>query len=68
MARSTPDDRLWRKSSYTGRDNCVELSLTADVVAVRDSKDPDGSRLHFTSAAFARFVAATKQDRLGLDR
>lgn len=35
----------WRKASYSGTNggNCVEVAANlADVVAVRDSKDPDG--------------------------
>ncbi|WP_396452021.1 DUF397 domain-containing protein, partial [Actinomadura sp.] len=41
----------WRKSSYTGSNggNCVELAEVAgSVVAVRDSKDPDGPVLLLT--------------------
>jgi hypothetical protein len=44
----------WRKSSYTGSNggNCVELAEVAgSVVAVRDSKDPDGPVLLLTRTA-----------------
>jgi hypothetical protein len=68
MARPTPDHRLWRKSSYSGKDNCVALSPTAGVAPVRDSKAPHGRRLHFASAAFAGFLALTEQHRVSLDR
>ena len=39
----------WRKSTYSGANggNCVEVGNTANVVAVRDSKNPDGPRLAF---------------------
>ncbi|WP_026401028.1 DUF397 domain-containing protein [Actinomadura rifamycini] len=46
----------WRKSSRSGgmSDNaCVELApLQDDIVAVRDSKDPDGPRLGFARREF----------------
>jgi hypothetical protein len=48
----------WHKSSYSVRaDDCVEVARAAEsVVAVRDSKDPDGPALVVSPAAFARFV------------
>ncbi|RFS86776.1 DUF397 domain-containing protein [Actinomadura spongiicola] len=48
----------WRKSSYTGSNggNCVELADVAGVVAVRDSKDPDGPVLLLTRAALRTAV------------
>jgi hypothetical protein len=41
-------------------ENCVELATAAGVVAVRDSKDPDGPRLTFSGRAFAAFAAEVK--------
>ena len=39
----------WRKSSRTNGSNaCVEVAETANKVAVRDSKDPQGPALVFT--------------------
>jgi hypothetical protein len=39
----------WRKSSYSGNSgNCVEVAQFAGLVAVRDSKDPDGPMLVLT--------------------
>jgi len=49
----------WRKSSYSGSENaCVEVSA----VAVRDSKNPAGPRLHI--ADLARFLNPVKAGRL----
>jgi hypothetical protein len=50
----------WRKSSYTTSNggNCVELSGAPGVVAVRDSKDPDGPVLLLTPAALRAAVQA----------
>ncbi|WP_233510543.1 DUF397 domain-containing protein [Actinomadura craniellae] len=36
----------WRKASHSSSEgNCVEITAIAPVVAVRDSRDPDGPRL-----------------------
>lgn len=55
-----PVDRtamMFRKSSYSGpSENCVELARVSEVVAVRDSNDPDGPVLLVPSAAFDRFL------------
>jgi len=54
----------WRKSSYSGNNgaNCVEVGATAHLIAVRDSKDPDGARLAFGREAWAAFAAKVKAD------
>lgn len=38
---------VWRKASRSSNNggNCVEVARVGDVVAVRDSKDPDGPKL-----------------------
>jgi hypothetical protein len=54
---------VWRKSSHSGSNggNCVEVARTLPAaVAVRDSKDPDGPKLIFTSADWAAFTAAIR--------
>ena len=49
-------DLLWRKSSYSnGQANCVEVTATR-LVAVRDSKSPDGTRLTFAPDAWQEFI------------
>ncbi|WP_067470174.1 DUF397 domain-containing protein [Actinomadura macra] len=53
----------WRKSSHstdTGGE-CVEVANLAPVVAVRDSKDPDGPALGFSRSAFTAFVGAVRE-------
>ncbi|MFD0850895.1 DUF397 domain-containing protein [Actinomadura adrarensis] len=57
----------WRKASRsTGSgEDCVEVAATADLVAVRDSKDPDGPRLIVGRESwreFARRVSAGELD------
>lgn len=56
----------WRKSSYSGSNGggCVEVARTAGaLVAVRDSKDPDGPRLAFTAADWQAFIGQIKDGR-----
>jgi hypothetical protein len=52
----------WRKSSYSGGNggNCVEVGAAGRVIAVRDSKDPDGPRLAFGREAWQAFAAKVK--------
>ncbi|MEV8592189.1 DUF397 domain-containing protein [Streptomyces sp. NPDC052012] len=56
----------WLRSSYsTGANNCVETARPvtgpmAGLLAVRDSKDPAGPALLFSSRSWARFVAAVR--------
>ena len=55
----------WRKSSRSQLSNCVEVGLpiqdpAADVVAVRDSKDPHGPALLFSRGVWDDFLTATK--------
>lgn len=60
---------VWRKASYSGSNGggCVEVTRTAEVVvAVRDSKDPDGPRLAFTPDDRRAFLRQVKGGRSGL--
>ena len=51
---------LWHKSSHSGANGqCVEVAVPGPTqVAVRDSKDPEGPSLSFSSEAWTAFVAA----------
>ena len=52
----------WRKSQRSGSSgNCVEVADNLPgVIAVRDSKNPDGPALIFTPAEWAAFVGGAK--------
>lgn len=54
----------WRKSSYSGDNggDCIEVATTPTAVPVRDSKDPDGPQLTFTTNAWDAFIAAVKRE------
>jgi hypothetical protein len=66
----TPDisRATWRKSSWSGGNgNCVEVAGNLPgMVAVRDSKDPDGPVLAFSPAEWQMFTAGLKADELDL--
>jgi hypothetical protein len=52
---------VWRKASYSTTGNCVEVARNLPgLVAVRDSKDPDGSALIFTPGEWQAFTADVK--------
>lgn len=52
--------RAWTKSSYSGGNGaCVEVRSPAPaLVAVRDSKDPEGPSLSFAPEVWTQFVTA----------
>jgi hypothetical protein len=54
----------WRKSSYSSyTGNCVEIGgLVDDNIRVRDSKNPRGAILEFTTAGWDAFVGAIRED------
>lgn len=60
--------RAWRRSSRSyGGGNCVEAaSHHGALIDVRDSKDPQGGVLQFTSAQWNAFIVGVRIDGLGL--
>jgi hypothetical protein len=60
---------VWRKSSRSNGSggNCVEVATNlAGIVAVRDSKNPNGPALVFTPAQWSTFMARIKGGDFGL--
>jgi hypothetical protein len=63
------DRAEWRKSSYSGDNGgaCVEVARNLPgIVAVRDSKNPDGPVLAFTPGEWLAFVAGTRDGEFDL--
>lgn len=57
----------WRKSTRSGGNggDCVEVADNIpEVVAVRDSKDPNGPALTFASHGWTTFLTAVRQGEL----
>ncbi|TNY36550.1 DUF397 domain-containing protein [Thermomonospora catenispora] len=64
MNRPDPAYATWRKSTYSGGgNNCVEVADLGAVVAVRDSKNPDGPALTLHRSQWTAFVRALKDSR-----
>jgi hypothetical protein len=62
----------WRKSSFSGDNggNCVEVAKIngsghASLIALRDSKDPDGPKLLFTPHEWDAFLSGAKEGEFG---
>lgn len=49
-------DMTFHKSSHSKAEECVEVARASELVAVRDSKDPDGPALLVPSAVFDGFL------------
>jgi hypothetical protein len=50
---------VWRKATHSGGNGgeCVEVTARPDaLVAVRDSKDPDGATLTFFTSGWREFI------------
>ena len=50
----------WRKSSHSGQEDCVEISLGA-VVGVRDTKDRAGGELTVSAGSWSVFVTEVQK-------
>jgi len=67
MTVSDVSRAVWRKSSRSGSGNCVEVAGNLPgVVAVRDSKDPDGPVLGFGPAEWAAFISGVRAGQFDL--
>ncbi|MFR9728687.1 DUF397 domain-containing protein [Saccharopolyspora sp. MS10] len=57
-------DRKWRKSSWSNAfDNCVEVALSPEVAAVRDSKAPEGGHVAVPAVRWGFFLQGLKTGR-----
>ncbi|MEW1724221.1 DUF397 domain-containing protein [Streptomyces sp. NPDC093109] len=52
----------WQKSSYSGgANNCVELAIFVDRVAIRDSKCPEQAPLILSRADVRTFIGGVRE-------
>lgn len=56
MSLSDTPGPIWRKSTHSGGENCVELAVWGDAVYIRDSKNPLGSGLRVPKRAWGEFL------------
>ncbi len=57
----------WRKSTWSNSGDCVEVAFASGSVFVRDSKDPNGLVLSFTSSEWAAFLAGASGDEFDIE-
>ena len=60
----------WRKASYSGGNggDCVEVASTAEVlIAVRDSKNPNGPKLAFPPSGWQSFIQHVRNTAIDAD-
>ncbi|WP_242885373.1 DUF397 domain-containing protein [Actinomadura litoris] len=59
MSTLDPSSVSWRKSTKSGSEGgtCVEVAAAESLIALRDSKDPEGPRLEFGRRAFGVLVS-----------
>lgn len=50
----------WRKSSYSGVTNCVEVAPLGGSVALRDSKHPEQGHLVYTVDEWNSFIQGVR--------
>jgi hypothetical protein len=55
------DLTVWKKSTRsTDQGNCVEVAALGTTRAIRDSKNPTGPALKFTTAAWSAFTTGIR--------
>jgi Domain of unknown function (DUF397) len=60
------DGAVWRKSTYSALNGCVEIAFLDDMVAVRNSRDRDGGALVFTPVEWRAFVDGVRDGEFDL--
>jgi hypothetical protein len=61
---------VWQKSTYSGSNGgqCVEVARNLPgIVAIRDSKNPDGPKLIVSPDAWRAFASSVRQGEFTLD-
>ncbi len=68
MADFDPSRARWRKSSRSAptEANCVEVALSDESVAARDSKNPEAGVLAFSAQRWADFLDGLRRGRFDI--
>ena len=51
---------VWRKSTYSGSNGCLEVAFVGGQVAIRQSKEPSGPVLTFSPTEWEAFLAGVR--------
>lgn len=61
LSRAELQQLTWRKARRSvNNGDCVEVAWTSGIVAIRDSKNPDGAILACSPGMFKTFLAAAR--------
>ena len=61
MPTFDPTDLPWRKSSFSNANGCVEAAPLPDgLIALRDSKNPQGGHLVYNAHEWQSFLAGVR--------
>jgi hypothetical protein len=52
---------VWRKSTLSGSNGCIEVAFVGGQVAIRQSKDRSGPVLQFTHREWEAFLAGVRR-------
>jgi hypothetical protein len=67
MPEDGPPGLDWRKATRSiSNGACVEVGAAMRVVAVRDSTDPAGPHINYSSAAWRNFAQSVRQGHFGV--
>jgi hypothetical protein len=67
VARSDPAHNVWKKSSASETNTCVEVAFAGQAVLVRHSGDPMGPTLSFSRGEWAAFLTGVRNGEFDLD-
>lgn len=69
MPRDEMRSLEWRKARRSMSNGaCVEVASSAEGMAVRDSKDPEGPVLYYAAATWDSFLGAARSGSFGFPR
>ena len=54
------DQSPWRRASFCASGECVEVVRRDGMILMRDSKEPQGLLLHYTTEEWQSFVSGVK--------
>ena len=66
MPDRRPAPHLWRKSTKSNFQGCVEVRFVGDSVELRNSRDRDGPILVFTTNEWDAFLAGAQEREFDL--
>jgi len=61
VAAPDPSHIVWRKSTASDPEECVEVAFVAQAILVRHSQDPSGPTLTFSKAEWNAFLTGVRK-------